>query len=79
MKQWELIRLRTENKLTQIKMSKILKVNVTTYNSKENGKIPFNANEMFIIGNYFNKSLEDIFLPNDSIFSGTIKEKIHSK
>lgn len=79
MKQWELIRLRNEKRLTQKNMAKILDVDLSTYVYKENGKKPFNANEMFIIGNCFNKSLEDIFLPDYSIINGINEGKVHSK
>lgn len=67
MKQWELIRLRNERGLTQKIMAEILKIDVSTYVYKENGKKPFNANEMFTLSKFFNKRIEDIFLPDDSI------------
>lgn len=75
MKQWELIRLRSEVGLTQKNMAEILKIDISTYVYKENGKKPFNANEMFIISNVLKKPMEEIFLPKDSIINGINKTK----
>lgn len=70
MKQWKLIRLRKEGALTQEKMAEKLNINISTYYLKENGKLQFNANEMFMISELFNKKMEDIFLSSNSILNG---------
>lgn len=67
MQQWNVIRFRKENNLSQEKMAEILQINVTTYLRKELGKSLFNADEMFFLAAFFGKKLEEIFLPSDSI------------
>jgi len=61
--QWNLIRLRKENNLTQDDLAKILSLNITTYQNKETGKSSFRDYEMFLLKSYFDKPIEEIFLP----------------
>lgn len=70
MKQWKLIRWRKESGLTQKKMAEILGIDISTYYMKENGRLQFNANEMFTISELLDQKIEDIFLPSNSIMSG---------
>lgn len=63
--QWNLIRLRKENNLTQNDVAKILNLNISTYQNKETGRSSFRDYEMFLLSKYFNKSLEEIFLPTN--------------
>lgn len=61
--QEKLFLLRKTGGITQEKIAKLLDINPKTYASKEMGKTEFSMNEMFKIAKYFNKSVEDIFLP----------------
>jgi DNA-binding XRE family transcriptional regulator len=72
--QWNLIRLRKENILTQKQVADRLKINLNTYIRKENGESQFKANEMFILSKLFGKRIEEIFLPTDCINNAIIKE-----
>lgn len=63
--QWNLIRIRKENGLTQKKMAEILGIAADTYGMKERGKLQFTQDEMFFLSRYFNLPLEVIFLPRD--------------
>lgn len=67
--QWNLIRLRKEAGLTQKDLAKMIGVNITTYVNKEAGEYQFKSNEMFILRDYFQKPIEDIFLPPNCIDS----------
>lgn len=69
MKQWNLIRLRKEAGISQEKMANYLNVHISTYMYKENGKKDFNSSEMFKISELFNKSIDEIFLPPNSILN----------
>lgn len=71
--QWVLIRLRKEAGLTQEQLAKLIGANITTYLNKETGKTQFKANEMFIISKFFGKTIEEIFLCDDSIINGFLK------
>lgn len=62
-KQWNLIRFRTEKGYTQPDMAKHLKMSVSTYSYKENGHRDFTGTEMFAISNLLDKSIGEIFLP----------------
>ena len=70
------MRLRKENKFSQVKMSEFLNVDVTTYHNKETGKTKFNADEMFAISNLFNLPIEEIFLPSNSNVIGDFEIEI---
>lgn len=65
MKQWNLIRLRDEAGMTQKDMGKILGISGYSYMRKENGQTRFYDYEMFMLSEYFNKTIDQIFLnPN---------------
>ncbi|PIC88399.1 transcriptional regulator [Sporosarcina sp. P21c] len=63
--QWNLVRLRKEAGLSQEELAKIIGINKTTYSNKERGVHQFQANEMFLLKDYFDKNMDDIFLPTD--------------
>ncbi|GKV65468.1 MULTISPECIES: helix-turn-helix transcriptional regulator [unclassified Sporosarcina] len=63
--QWNLIRLRKEAGLSQEDMANIIGINKTTYSNKERGTHQFQAKEMFLLKDYFDKSMDEIFLPPD--------------
>ncbi len=65
--QWNLIIARKEQKLSQNKMAETLNMNKDTYGRKERGESQFTADEMFMISNYLDKPLDQIFLPRDCI------------
>jgi DNA-binding XRE family transcriptional regulator len=46
-------------------MADMLKINISTYSYKENGRVPFTLPEAKIIADFFGKSIEDIFFSND--------------
>ena len=56
-----LYKLRKGNNISQRDMAKIIGKSTTTYRDKELGKQDFKLNEMFLIANYFNKDIGDIF------------------
>lgn len=58
-------RLRKFHELTYEDMARMLDVDTRTYINKEQGVTQFKMNEMFIISREFNKSMDDIFLPED--------------
>lgn len=62
-------RLRKYHELTYKDMADLINVTWRTYRNKEQGITQFKANEMFIIARKFNKTIEEIFLPNDFINS----------
>lgn len=61
--QEKLILLRKTSGVTQDTLAKLLDINPKTYSAKELGKTEFSMNEMFKIAKYFDKQIEDIFLP----------------
>ncbi len=61
--QEKLYLLRKRNHINQRKMASILDISYKTYSQKELGHSEFTANEMFIISNFFNMPIEDIFIP----------------
>lgn len=61
--QGKLLVLRKEKKVSQKNMAKLINVSLATYARKERGEYPFDADEMFKIARFFNKKIEDIFLP----------------
>lgn len=71
--QWKLIQLRKEAGITQKQMAEILNINVATYVRKETGQNDFLSSEMFKISDFFARSLEEIFLPSNSIDNAKIK------
>lgn len=65
-KQWEILKLRTDNNLSVPQMAKIIGVSPYTYGYKERGERPFTANEIHILCEHFGVSFKDIFLPSKS-------------
>lgn len=61
--QWNLLRIRKENGLTQKDVAALIGIHVDSYCSKENGKREFTADEMFALSSYFKLQLDQIFLP----------------
>lgn len=61
--QWNLIKLRKERKCTQEDMARLLNISTEGYRQKELGKNQFKNDEMFLISDYFNEDIGDIFLP----------------
>lgn len=60
--QWNLIKLRRDRGLSQGDVAKILGVSEGTYRNKEVGKTQFKMDEMFILADYFEEDISDIFL-----------------
>ena len=60
--QEKLILLKEEHHLTNEKMGEILGISAKQYRKKEQGLAPFKMNEMFVLSEYLNKIIEDIFL-----------------
>lgn len=63
--QTKLIGLRKYNDKTQRDMADLLGVDVRTYINKEKGITQFKMGEMFKISQYFQKPIEEIFLPTN--------------
>ena len=63
MQQEKLASLRRSKNISQREIAELINVSLVTYNNKELGKTQFKASEMFIIADYFNVTIEDIFLP----------------
>lgn len=61
----ELRRLRKYHELTLQNMADLLNIDLRTYINKENGISQFKMNEMYIISQKFNKSMDEIFLPKN--------------
>ncbi len=61
--QSKLLLIRKENKITQAYLANLLGITSKQYSAKELGKVKFNGDEMFTIANFFNKKVDDIFLP----------------
>lgn len=61
----KLRKLRKYHELTIKDMAKLINVDPRTYIKKENGVSQFKANEMFIIAKKFNKTVDEIFLPEN--------------
>lgn len=69
MMQWNLIRLRKENNLSQSDVAELLNISVSAYQNKESSKSSFRDYEMFMLSKYFDKTIEEIFLPPNCIDS----------
>lgn len=61
--QEKLIGLRKTTNTTQETLAKIIGISPKTYGFKETGKSEFTINEMFRIAQYFDKKVDEIFLP----------------
>ena len=66
--QEKLFVLRVSNRITQKQMAKEIGISTKQYSFKEKGISKFNVDEMFKIADYFNLSLEDIFVPSTHQF-----------
>lgn len=67
MKQERLAAIRRAKNISQREIADLIGVATETYNNKELGKTQFKASEMFIIADFFNKKIEEIFLPPNFI------------
>ncbi|GGB43372.1 transcriptional regulator [Lentibacillus populi] len=65
--QWNLIIERKKQNLSQDDLAKILNISKDTYGRKERGQLQFNQDEMFLLSEYFGKTVEEIFLPRNCI------------
>lgn len=70
--QTKLLAYRKINRKSQKELADLIGVSVKTYSDKELGKIQFKCDEMFTIANYFEASVEDIFLPR--VLQNGVKE-----
>ncbi|EMW6124613.1 TPA: helix-turn-helix transcriptional regulator [Enterococcus faecalis] len=61
--QWNLYKLRKEKGETQKQLANLIGVSEESYRLKENGSNQFKSNEMFIIAQHFEKTMDEIFLP----------------
>lgn len=61
-----LYELRKEADLTQSDLADKLGISETAYRQKEKGQRPFTQDEMFFLGKFFNKPIQEIFLPRKS-------------
>ena len=71
----KLIRLRKGNLVTQSSMAKLINVDLRTYQNKERGDTQFKQNEMFTIAKFFDKKIDEIFLPTDFMEREVYKRK----
>lgn len=65
MKQWNLIRLRSDRNLKQKDVARLINISEESYGMKERGQTQFQMEEMFILSGYFGLAMEQIFLPRD--------------
>lgn len=63
----KLVSIRRGKMLTQSDMAKVIDVDLRTYQAKERGETQFKLNEMFAISDFFNMTIEDIFLNKNFI------------
>ena len=63
--QYLLDSIRRANRITQEDMAELINVDVRTYQNKEKGVTQFKQNEMFVIAQFFNKKIDEIFLPTN--------------
>lgn len=61
-----LYELRKSKGLTQRNLADKLGISETAYRQKEKGQRPFTQDEMFFLHSFFNKPLQEIFLPRQS-------------
>lgn len=69
MMQWNLIKLRKENNISQEYLAKALDISERSYGMKERGESDFRVGEMIIIHNIFGISMDEIFLPTNCILN----------
>lgn len=70
----ELRKIRKYHELTLEDMGNLLNITSRAYQNKENGTSQFKMNEMFILSKKFNKSMDEIFLPNNFVNHEVLKE-----
>lgn len=75
--QWELIKLRKIHNMNQEELAEVIGITPGSYRNKESGKTQFKADEMFLIARYFDRKIEDIFLPGECI-SNAVEEAEHA-
>ena len=61
--------------VTQSSMAKLINVDLRTYQNKERGDTQFKQNEMFTIAKFFDKKIDEIFLPTDFMKREVCKRK----
>lgn len=61
-----LLQARKEAGLTQAELANLLGISTTSYGDKERGIKEFTQDEMFFLSKFFNKNLQEIFLPRKS-------------
>lgn len=64
--QSKLILLRKNNNITQKKLANLLGISEVQYGKKEKGLVEFKQDEMFIIANFFELKVDEIFLPRNA-------------
>ncbi|RSJ23183.1 helix-turn-helix protein [Streptococcus intermedius] len=64
--QIKLYELRKKAGLNQADLAKKIGISVNQYGKKERGQQEFTQDEMFLLSNFFNKSISDIFSPRKS-------------
>lgn len=64
-----------EKKVTQKQIADYLGISTSSYRDKEKGRREFTQDEMFALSKYFQKPIDEIFLPRDYHF-GTDTEKV---
>ncbi len=58
-----LILLRKKMKVSQETLANLIGISAKQFGAKERGETTFNGDEMFLISNFFGKTVEEIFLP----------------
>lgn len=61
-----LYQLRKEAGMTQKDLAEKLGISDVAYRQKEKGQRPFSQDEMFFLSRFFNKPIQEIFLPRKS-------------
>lgn len=64
--QINLYKIRKEQEMSQADVAKILDITRHQYGKKESGKAAFTQDEMFELSRYFERPIEDIFLPRSN-------------
>lgn len=70
-----LILLRKNNNITQKKLANLIGISEVQYGKKEKGIAEFTQDEMFVIADYFELKVDDIFLPRNATKCCETKEK----
>ncbi len=63
---YDLMVLRKKNKITQKDLAKELNIPKSSYSKKERGECNFTIRQAKIIADYFNKTIEEVFFPNEN-------------